>query len=117
MKNYLLLLLIIALISPSLLSAQGATCAQMEPFCTDTGASFPASTNTQAEPDNQYGCLNTQPNPAWYYLEIAQPGYLEITMTNSNNVDVDFIVYGPYSDLQAAQQRCGSFQTQETNCP
>lgn len=89
----------------------------MEPFCTDTGASFPASIDTQAESDNQYGCLNTQPNPAWYYLEIAEPGYLEITMTNSNNVDVDFIVYGPFTDFQAAQERCGSFQTQETNCP
>jgi len=117
MKKYLFLLLIIALTTPSLLSAQGATCAQMEPFCTDTGASFPTSINTQAESGNQYGCLSTQPNPAWYYLEIADSGYLEITLTNSNNVDVDFIVYGPFSDLQAAQQRCGTFMTVETNCP
>jgi len=117
MKKYILLLVIITLIAPSLLSAQGATCAEMKPFCTDTGASFPASINTQAEPGNQYGCLGTQPNPAWYYLEIGSPGYLEITLTNSNNVDVDFIVYGPYTDLQAAQQSCGSFQTQEIICP
>ncbi len=117
MKKYIFLLIIITLITPSLLSAQGATCAQMEPFCTDTGTSFPASTNTQAESGNQYGCLASQPNPAWYYLEIAEPGYLEITMTNSNNVDVDFIIYGPFIDFQAAQERCGTFQTQETTCP
>jgi len=117
MKKYILsLVFIITLTTPSLLSAQGATCVEMEPFCTDSGASFPTSINTQAESGNQYGCLGTQPNPAWYYLEIDNPGYLEITLTNSNNVDIDFIVYGPYVDLQAAQQRCGSFQTQEFSC-
>ncbi len=97
MKKYILLLITtIVLATPSLLSAQGATCAQMEPFCTDTGTSFPASTNTQAESGNQYGCLITHPNPAWYYLEIAEPGYLEITISNSNNFDIDFIVYGSF---------------------
>ncbi len=105
------------LLFPALLSAQGANCAQMEPFCSDFGASFPASTNTQAESGNQYGCLGTQPNPAWYYLQISQSGYLEITMTNSNNVDIDFIVYGPYPNLQSAQSDCGSFQSEETFCP
>jgi len=105
------------LLSPALLSAQGATCGEVEPFCTDFGAAFPASTNTQAESGNDYGCLGTQPNPAWYYLQIDSPGYLEITLTNSNNVDVDFIVYGPYPNIQAAQANCGSFQTNETNCP
>jgi len=89
MKKYLFLLVIIALTVPSLLSAQGATCIEMEPFCTDTGASFPASTNTQAESDNQYGCLSTQPNPAWYYLEIAQPGYPS-TGICPNGVPCDF---------------------------
>lgn len=118
MKKYALLLIFtIILIAPSLLSAQGAICVEMKPFCTDTGASFLTSTNTQAEPDNQYGCLGTQPNPAWYYLEIVEPGYLEITITNSNFVDIDFIVYGPFADIQTAQERCGSFETQETSCP
>jgi len=72
MKKYSLsLVFIIALTTPSLLSAQGATCAEMEAFCSDFGASFPASIDTQADPANQYGCLGTQPNPAWYYLEIG----------------------------------------------
>ena len=118
MKKYVLsFVFIIALISPSLLSAQGATCAEVEPFCTDFGASFPASTDTNAETGNQYGCLATQPNPAWYYLQIEDAGYLEITMTNSANLDIDFIVYGPYPNIQAAQSSCGSFQAQTTDCP
>ena len=117
MKKYVFsFLFIVTLIFPILLSAQGATCGEVEPFCSDFGASFPASTNTTAEPGNQYGCLFSQPNPAWYYLQIDSPGYLEITLTNSNNVDVDFIVYGPYPNIQAAQANCGSFQAQETNC-
>jgi len=118
MKKYILLLItLISLTIPSLLSAQGAICAEMQPFCSDSGASFPASTNTSAEPGNQYGCLVSQPNPAWYYFQIDNPGYLEITMSNSNNVDTDFIAYGPYADLPTAIANCGSFQTQETSCP
>ncbi len=118
MKKYIFsFVFIITLIFPALIFAQGAICAEVEPFCTDFGASFPASTNTNAEPGNQYGCLITRPNPAWYYLQIDSPGDLEITLTNSNNVDIDFIVYGPYPDLQVAQSNCGSFQAQETGCP
>jgi len=118
MKKYILsLVFIIVLTTPSLLSAQGATCAEMEAFCSDSGASFPASIDTQGEPGNEYGCLGLVPSPAWYYLEIGNPGYLEITLTNSNNLDIDFIVYGPYPNLQAAQQSCGSFQAQEISCP
>ncbi|MEM7106225.1 MAG: gliding motility-associated C-terminal domain-containing protein [Bacteroidota bacterium] len=90
------------------LFGQGAICMEMEGFCTDSGAAFPASVNTVAEPGNTYGCLSTQPNPAWYYFEIAVGGDLIVELTNSANVDVDFIVYGPFADLAAAQANCGS---------
>ncbi len=113
MKNYALLFLFIITVLPAQLFAQGATCAAMEPFCTDSGASFPASTNTTAELGNTYGCLIDQPNPAWYYLEIATAGDIEITLTNSNNLDVDFIMYGPFTDLATAQGTCGSLTATE----
>ncbi len=79
--------------------AQGPTCATADPFCTGTPITFPAGTNSgtgEAGPD--YGCLLTQPNPAWYYMEIATGGALEITISNSNNEDIDFIVWGPFVD-------------------
>ena len=88
--------------------AQGLSCVQMEPFCTDSGVTFPAGTNTTAEVGNGYGCLVMQPNPAWYYFEIATAGSLEIELTNSNSLDIDFIVWGPFTDLADAQSQCGA---------
>ncbi len=78
--------------------SQGADCFSADPFCTNSGATFPASTNTSAGAGPDYGCLGSQPNPAWYYLQISQAGNLDITLTNSNAVDIDFICWGPFPD-------------------
>jgi gliding motility-associated-like protein len=98
----------ISLLSINNAFAQGATCATAEPFCTGSGATFPAGTNQPAAPaGNNYGCLGTQPNPAWYYLQIDNPGNITIDLSNSNIVDIDFILYGPFADLAAATSQCG----------
>ena len=111
-RNIFSILFVSILFFPLHLSAQGALCAEMEPFCTDFGASFSASTNTNAESGNQYGCLLDQPNPAWYFLRIDNPGTIEVTLTNTNaqgdSVDIDFIIYGPFPSLADAQNTCGS---------
>ena len=92
--------------------AQGNTCAEVAPFCTDSGVTFPAGVGVPAasvtEPGNDYGCLGTSPNPAWYYLEIDQPGNINILLTNSNSVDVDFALWGPFPNANAANDACGS---------
>jgi hypothetical protein len=77
--------------------AQGS-CANSNPFCTSNVYTFPASTGTTSETGPNYGCLGSQPNPAWYYLQISQAGNIIIDMTNSNNVDIDFIIWGPFVD-------------------
>ncbi len=86
-----------------------------DPFCTDSPITFPAGTNQTAAsvtyPNNNYGCLGSSPNPAWYYMEIANPGSLGINMTNSSGVDIDFILYGPYSSLPNAQTYCNNMGT------
>ncbi len=89
--------------------AQGTLCSNAEPFCSDLGtATFPAGVNQpNAPPGNNYDCLLTFPNPAWYFLEIADPGNIVIQLTNSNNEDVDFILWGPYPDINTAQGQCG----------
>ena len=91
---------------------QGTNCANSDPFCTGTVTQFSAGTNVTAasvaEPGNNYGCLTTSPNPAWYYLEIDQPGNLDIDITNSGNVDIDFALWGPFPNLSAAMNNCGS---------
>lgn len=90
------------------LQAQGNSCAAAEPFCSNSGIAFPAGVNQPpATPGNNYGCLGSQPNPAWYYLQIDQPGNIDILLTNSNAVDVDFILYGPFASLATATAQCG----------
>ncbi len=86
--------------------SQGATCATADPFCTDNGANFPASTSTTAETGPNYGCLLSQPNPAWYYLQIDNSGNIDITLTNNGcggtGCDIDFACWGPFSNLASA---------------
>ena len=49
------------------------SCAGAAPFCSGSSAvTFPASTGTVvAGPGPNYGCLFSQPNPAWYYFQVS----------------------------------------------
>lgn len=88
---------------PTLIFAQGSTCSTASPFCTANGtATFPASQNTTAPSGPSYGCLYSQPNPAWFYLEVATAGNITLNMTNSANVDIDFVIWGPFTSASAA---------------
>ena len=83
------------------------SCAAMDPICTNVGVSFTANANAgSAEPGNNYGCLSTQPNPSWYYFEIATNGTIDMSLSAGN--DIDFIIYGPFTDLSAAISNCGT---------
>jgi gliding motility-associated-like protein len=78
--------------------SQNTTCADAAPFCTGTEYVFPAGVdagNAEAGPD--YGCLGSEPNPAWYFMQIETPGNIDIFM--SANADIDFICYGPFAEL------------------
>lgn len=62
---------------------------------------FPASTNAgQAQPGPAYGCLGSQPNPAWFFFQIQSAGSVSIAM--SANFDIDFICWGPFNNLASA---------------
>ncbi|MGC6470195.1 MAG: hypothetical protein ACON4E_02870 [Flavobacteriales bacterium] len=74
------------------------TCVYANPFCTDTSITFPASINIPNSLPNNYNCLNTSPNPAFYYMEIAQSGNLVIDMYSQPEEDIDFLIWGPYND-------------------
>lgn len=80
-------------------------CDQMEPICTDAGLNFTAQTGVSIEPGNNYGCLFSQPNPTWYYFEIATSGDLNMNLFAPS--DIDFIIYGPFTDLTTAVSYCG----------
>ena len=106
------ILLILILVAPYLLNAQGANCADMDPICTDVGANFTANTGTTSEAGNDYGCLSTQPNPSWYYFEVATNGNIDMSLTAGS--DIDFIIWGPFANLAAAQANCGSLSAAQT---
>lgn len=113
MKNQLkhLLGLFLLCLVASNLQAQGTSCANAQLFCDNIIDPFPAGVNQPAAPaGNDYDCLFTQPNPAWYYLNISQAGNLDFTLQNTNNQDIDFIVWGPFPNLGAAVNSCGNLQ-------
>jgi gliding motility-associated-like protein len=99
MKIFYYITLAIFTICNPVCFSQGSTCQNAEPFCTQNGATFPASTNVTAQTGPNYGCLETIPNPAWYYLKIDQPGNINIKLTNSADIDIDFVCWGPYNSL------------------
>ena len=83
MKKIILILFLF--VSHNTINAQSSNCIGAEPFCTGTTVNFPASTNSTGNfpPNVFFDCLGTQPNPAFYYLQIDQPGNLTITMQSS----------------------------------
>ena len=92
------LLLFISIFSFILMYSQSSDCLNSQPFCTSTPIGFPASTNTTAPIGPDYGCLGSQPNPAFYFLQIDQPGNITVTMQSTPLVDIDFICWGPFGD-------------------
>ena len=101
MKNNLILIVLFLFFIATNIKGQGGDCLGAEPFCSGQNFTFPASTNTVAQAGANYSCLSDQPNPAWYFLKIGTAGTIDITLTNSANVDIDFTCWGPFSSPTA----------------
>lgn len=103
----------ISLVSTITYAQSNQNCADMEPICTDAGLTFTANTGVAAasvqDPGNNYDCLFTSPNPTWYYFEISTAGNIDMSLTAPQ--DIDFIIWGPYTDLATAQSLCGTLGT------
>ncbi|MDB9990744.1 gliding motility-associated C-terminal domain-containing protein [Flavobacteriales bacterium] len=88
-------------------------CANMSGICTNSGLAFQANSGiadaSVTNPGNDYGCLSSSPNPAYYYLEISQTG--NIFMTLSAPQDIDFIMWGPFPNLANAIVNCNSYSS------
>ncbi len=93
------ILFVLFFISISSSFAQGNnTCANAQPFCTGSTVNYPAQTNAgSAQVGPNYGCLGSQPNPAWFSLQILTAGPIILQMSAGN--DIDFICYGPFPNL------------------
>ena len=84
-------------------------CINAEPLCGSEEFSYPSGTSGgSAEVGPDYGCLASTPNPAWFFLQIAQSGNVTLRIEQSEtpggppSIDVDFIIYGPFSDTSVA---------------
>ncbi len=85
-------------------------CPNMDPICTNAGLNFNATaTGTDAtvtEPGNDYDCMFSAPDPTWYYLEVSNAGNIDMSLSAGS--DIDFVVWGPFPNLAAAQAGCGN---------
>jgi gliding motility-associated-like protein len=85
-----------------------ATCQTAQPFCTSTTPT--TVPNITGQPSTAgggiYGCLSSIPNPTYYYLQIQNSGNISVTIsqtsTTANPLDVDFVVWGPFTSLNAS---------------
>lgn len=98
-------------------TAPGSPCSvshAAHPFCTDEnpyGVSYPSGTgeNINASPftgSTSASCCFSTPRPAWYYMQIADPGnlliYIEQHRSDGTGCDVDFVCWGPFTAASQA---------------
>lgn len=82
------------------------SCATADAFCAGNNYNY---CNTINQPSlgsgGIYGCLFSTPNPAFYYMNVANSGPIDITISQENAagvpLDVDFVIWGPFA-TQAA---------------
>lgn len=82
-------------------------CNAANSLCSALGVPFAnTNQNIQAETGNSYGCLNTRPNPTWFYLPVSSAGTINLMIQQNTainfmsglDLDVDYICYGPFSN-------------------
>lgn len=108
-KLLFILLLIVSSVSKTLAGGGGGgptiPCTDALPFCTQNTYSFPNETNTTAPTGPNYGCLGSEPNPVWFYMQIDVAGPMTFTITQSTtqggagNLDVDYALWGPFTSV------------------
>ncbi len=78
------------------------TCGQANSLCNSLGVPFANTVNIQSS--GAANCLGTTPNPTWFYLPVSVSGTINLQISqgnnapNYNNLDVDYIVYGPFTN-------------------
>ena len=103
-RFYILTLFAIVLNFAGIAQIANNMCEGALPFCTGSAYSFPAGTGSPtAQVGPFYSCLGSTPNPAWYYMKIAIPGMIQITMHSQPSYDIDFCLWGPFD----SQNVCG----------
>lgn len=77
----------------------GSNCYSAKPICSSSTRNLQLQTNNgNAIEDYQYdfGCLCSAPNPAWYIIQIAESGDLNLHISSAVG-DLNFVAWGPFS--------------------
>ena len=81
----------------------GTNCGAAQQICNNT--SLPGNSSgygTQELTNNNSGCLGTEHQSSWYYINIQTGGSLSFRIDPSGNSDYDFAVWGPFTAANAA---------------
>lgn len=90
---------LMGILSLSAQSSSSAVCSSAVGVCSSSSYSFPAGVNAgSAASGPNYGCLKTQPNPAWFFLQIQNAGSMIFTMSSSPARDIDYVIWGPFTN-------------------
>lgn len=77
------------------------SCNGANSLCNSFGIPFQNTTNMPST--GVAGCLGSTPNQTWFYLPISGAGTINLqiiqTAPNGQQLDVDYIVYGPFSSV------------------
>ncbi len=80
-----------------------SVCSLANSLCGALGIPFQNTINFPSS--GSRGCLGSTPNPTWFYLPVSNSGSINLMIQqstnpsfNGNNIDVDYIVYGPFTD-------------------
>ena len=117
MRNVYILATLACLSATPLAHAQLSTlCGNAASLCASTGITY---NNITGDPPGDpglgsYNCLGTTPNANMFYLQIDNPGTINLTISQSSG-DVDFMLWGPFSSPSAGcaaivaslSDRCG----------
>ena len=93
MKQGSLLLFCIFLLygSVQVVFGQGSSCESLDPFCAGNeelvfpNSNINNSNQANGQPGPDYGCLLSQPYPAWFYLQVEQTGDLRFNISQFQN--------------------------------
>jgi len=92
-------------------SGGAMVCSDAEVSCSENTYKFSSGTTGTAEPPvggyPDYGCLSSQPCPAWFYMQVSVAGDIIIFIEQVGMpppfppppLDVDFICWGPFTSL------------------
>ncbi|MBS1535407.1 MAG: fibronectin type III domain-containing protein [Bacteroidetes bacterium] len=93
-----------------------STCENAAPFCGSSPTDPYIFENTTGIPSTgQIACLGSNPNPTYYTLHVGQTGPLYFNILQNTaidaagnptgqNLDVDFVAWGPFTSTQACSQ-------------